>query len=124
MAEPTVPPRLAGPADRPGTPSWQAAEVELSVALFHPQQLRIRGSGQQRLGLPGLPEVGFTADRFDITVPLEPGVAADHGDLAVAGLRAALPTDTPLRHDTPPAHHAAARIAAGIPPRTPTRTSA
>lgn len=88
-------------ADRAGTPSWQAAQVEVSVALFHPRQLRIRGAGRQVLRLPGLPEVGFTADRLVVTVPLEPG--ADQGDLAIAGLRAALPTGE-LRIPTLAAH--------------------
>jgi hypothetical protein len=81
-----------GEADLPGGMSWRAARTELSVDLLRPRQLNVRVSGQQRLRLSHLPEFGLAADRFELTIPLEPGVPARSADLAASGVHAALPT--------------------------------
>jgi hypothetical protein len=79
-----------GEADIPGGLSWRAAHAELAVALLAPRQLRIRVTGQQSLRLSGLPEFAFTANQFELTIPLDPGVPSHSGDLAASGLHAAL----------------------------------
>jgi hypothetical protein len=81
-----------GEADLPHGLAWRAEHAELSVALLRPLSLRIRVAGQQHLRLATLPEFGFTADRFELTVPLAPGLPSRAIDLAAVGLRAALST--------------------------------
>jgi hypothetical protein len=98
-----------GEADIPGGLSWRAARIELEVALLRPRQVHVRVTGPQQVRLSGLPEFGFTADRFELSVPLDPGVPVRSADLAAAGLRAALPTGSfdiatlALHADTRPA---------------------
>ena len=111
LADPVL---AGGAADLPGGLSWQASYAELSVSLLRPRRLVLRAGGWQRLRLASLPELGFVADRLEVTVPLDPG-RRDAGrpgfaaDLAVAGLRADLPggalkiADLTLHADTWPA---------------------
>lgn len=82
-------PALAGGGkDLPGGLSWRAERVELAVALLQPGLLRVRVSGPQTLRLDTLQDVGFAADRFEITIPLDPGPGdREPLDLAAAGLR-------------------------------------
>ncbi len=79
-----------GETDIPGGLAWRAAHTELAVAFWQPRQLRIRIAGQQHLRLSGLPEVGFTAEQFEVTVPLDPGAPILSADLAASGLHAAV----------------------------------
>jgi len=79
-----------GEADIPGGLSWRAAQTELAVALLRPRQLRIRIAGEQHLRLSGLAEFAFTAERFEVTFPLDPGAPALSADLAASGLHAAV----------------------------------
>jgi hypothetical protein len=92
-----------GETDLPEGLAWHAARANLSVALLRPRLLSIRVIGQQRLRLSELPEFGFTADRFELTIPLDPGVPARSADLAASGLRATLPAG-PLEAATLAAH--------------------
>ncbi len=75
-----------GKADIPGGLAWRAAHTELAVAFLQPRQLRIRVAGQQHLRLSGLPEAAFTAEQFEVTVPLDPGAPILSADLAATGL--------------------------------------
>jgi hypothetical protein len=90
LADPVL---AGGDKDVPGGLSWHAGEAELAIALLRPDVLRVRLSGQQRLRLSTLPEFGFAADRFELTIPLNAS-SADRGplDLAATGLQVALST--------------------------------
>ena len=79
-----------GETDIPRGLSWRAEHAELAVALLQPRQVHVRITGQQRLRLSDLPEFGFTADRFELTAPLDLAAPARMADLAISGLRAAL----------------------------------
>ncbi len=86
-----------GDADLPGGLSWQAAQAVLSVTVLHPWRLTIRFPGQQHLRLATFPDIGFTAEQFDLVLPLstsgnDPAAPLPMGDLSAAGLRATLPT--------------------------------
>lgn len=90
LADPVL---TGGDRDLPGGLSWRAGQAELAVALWQPRVLRIRVSGQQYVRLSTLPEFGFAADRFEVTVPLGAGPADRLPlDFAVAGLRVAAST--------------------------------
>lgn len=80
-----------GDADLPGGFAWRAARLELSVALLRPRLLNARAAGAQHLRLAALPDIAFTAERFELSVPLDPGVPARSVDLAAVGLHATLP---------------------------------
>ena len=68
-----------GEDDIPGGLTWRAARTELAVDLLAPRHLSVLVAGQQRLRLSVLAEFGFTADRFALTIPLNPGRAGPFG---------------------------------------------
>ena len=80
-----------GDADLPGGFAWRATRLELSVALLRPRLLNVRVAGDQRLRFAEVPEFGFTAERFEVAIPLDPGVPARSADLAATGLHATPP---------------------------------
>lgn len=90
LAEPVL---AGGAQDLPGGLTWRAGQAELAVALLRPGQLRVRIAGPQRLRVASLPDIAFTADHFELSIPLA-GIAADRLplDLAAAGLRVAAST--------------------------------
>lgn len=78
-----------GEADIPGGLIWRVAHAELAMDLLAPRQLSVTVTGPQHLRLSVLPEVGFTAERFVLTIALDPGASVLAADLAASGLHAA-----------------------------------
>jgi hypothetical protein len=78
-------------ADLPGGLSWSTRKLLLTIVPLHPRSLRLGVEGQQALRLAGLPEIPFTADRFVLSVALEPGVPPRDFVLDVEDLRAGIP---------------------------------
>jgi len=69
-----------GAPEVPAGAAWRAARLALRVDLLRPGTLLARVTGAQAVKLGAGPEVGFTADRFAVTLPLAadrpPGQAA------------------------------------------------
>ena len=64
----------------------------LRVALLRPQTLSIAAEGAQRLSIGGFPEIPYTADRLDATVPVGPGPAPQRADVRASNIAADMPS--------------------------------
>ncbi len=80
-----------GKADLPGGVAWSAERVLLTLQLLRPRQLDITADGTQRLRLGHLSSIPYTADRFEVNVPLEAGIPSHEATLEAVNLRAGLP---------------------------------
>lgn len=74
-----------GPANGGGV-TYQADAARIGVALLQPRMLRVEMLGQQRLRVGTGPEIGFTAARAEITMPLAQNQQPDRLDLLVTGV--------------------------------------
>lgn len=71
--------------------SWRAERVTVGVALLHPRVLFVVPAEEQHLRLGRLPDLGYTADRLRIEIPLDPAAQADVADLTGEMLRVGFP---------------------------------
>ena len=82
-----------GAADIPGGLAWSADRLVVGVALAHPRLLTMDVEGTQRLRFSVAPEVSGVADRFRVTIPLDPGTPPRAGNLSATNLRLGPPSD-------------------------------
>src|SRR5262249_21564536 len=77
--------------DVPAGLAWSAERVVLRVELAWPGHLNATVVGQQRLRLPGIGPIPYTADLFDLELPLHAGAWPDLVELKAENLRADFP---------------------------------
>ena len=82
----------AGP-ELPGQATWTAQRVTLRADVLRPYQLVARVAGQQTVQYGGGPAIPFSADRFEVTIPLPAGAPPRAAALDAAGLRFGPPAD-------------------------------
>jgi hypothetical protein len=75
-----------GAADIPGGLAWRADCVVVGVALAHPRLLTMDVNGTQRLRFSVAPQVSGVADRFRVTIPLDPGAPPRAANLDATNL--------------------------------------
>jgi hypothetical protein len=76
-----------------GVGTWRDERVVLRLSPLQPQMLQVQMLGTQRVALPGAAEVLFTADRFNLAIPLATGGLPPPVALDGARLRFAAPLE-------------------------------